>query len=62
MNRALLAAGLVDRLEIMVFPVITVASGRDPIVGDLPDFDLALTGSHSFDRRVQQLVYLPSLH
>ena len=27
MNRALLAAGLVDRLEVMVFPVITGASG-----------------------------------
>ena len=27
MNRALLAAGLVDRLELMVFPVITGASG-----------------------------------
>jgi riboflavin biosynthesis pyrimidine reductase len=31
MNRALLSAGLVDRLELMVFPVITGVSGSDPL-------------------------------
>jgi len=57
MNRALLAAGLVDRLELMVFPVITGASGADPILADLPDIDLELLGSKVFDGRVQQLIY-----
>ena len=57
MNRALLAAGLVDRLEIMVFPVITGASGSDPILADLPDIDLELEDSRLFDGRIQQLVY-----
>ena len=60
MNRALLAAGLVDRLEVMVFPVITGASGENPILADLPDIDLELVDSQLFDGRVQQLVYVPT--
>ena len=62
MNRALLAAGLVDRLEVMVFPIITGASGENPILADLPDIDLELVESRLFDGRVQQLVYLPIGH
>jgi dihydrofolate reductase len=61
MNRALLAAGLVDRLEVMVFPVITGASGEDPILAGLPDIDLELVDSRLFDGRVQQLVYVPTV-
>jgi dihydrofolate reductase len=61
MNRALLAAGLVDRLEVLVFPAITGASGEDPILAGLPDIDLELVDSRLFDGRVQQLVYVPTL-
>lgn len=61
MNRALLAAGLVDRLEVMVFPVITGESGENPILADLPDIDLELVESRLFDGRVQQLVYIPTV-
>src|SRR4051794_6283582 len=57
MNRALLAAGLFDRLEVMVFPVITGESGRNPVLAGLPDIDLELVDSRTFDGRVQQLVY-----
>jgi riboflavin biosynthesis pyrimidine reductase len=39
MNRALLAAGLMDRLEVMVFPIITGASGEQPMLAGLPDID-----------------------
>ena len=60
MNRALLAAGLVDRLDVMVFPVITGATGADPILAGLPDIDLELVESRLFDGRVQQLVYIPT--
>jgi len=59
MNRALLAAGLVDRLELMVFPVITGESGRNPVLAGLPDIDLEFVDSRTFDGRVQQLVYIP---
>jgi dihydrofolate reductase len=61
MNRALLAAGLVDRLELMVFPVITGASGSDPLLTDLPDIDLELVDSRVYDGRIQQLVYVPTV-
>lgn len=61
MNKALLAAGLVDRLEVMVFPVITGESGSDPILSDLPDIDLELVDTHLFDGRMQQLSYVPTV-
>lgn len=61
MSRALLAAGLADRLEVMIFPAITGASGKNPILADLPDIDLALVDSRLFDRRVQQLIYIPTV-
>ena len=61
MNRPLLAAGLVDRLEVMVFPIITGASGELPILAGLPDIDLELVESRLFDGRVQQLVYVPTV-
>lgn len=61
MNRALLAADLVDRLKVMVFPVITKVSGEDPILADLPDIDLEFVDSRLFDGRVQQLVYIPNV-
>lgn len=59
MNHSLLAAGLVDRLELMVFPVITGTSGSDPIFANLPDIDLELVDSKVFDGRVQRLAYTP---
>ena len=61
MNRALLAAGLVDRLEVMVFPIITGVSGEDPILAGLPDIDLHLVETRLFDGQVQQLVYIPTV-
>lgn len=61
MNRALLAAGLVDRLEIMIFPVVTGVSGSLPILADMPDIDLELIDSRLYDGRIQQLVFVPTL-
>jgi dihydrofolate reductase len=62
MNRGLLAAGLVDRLELTVFPVITGKTGAHPLFQDGPDFDLELIESRTFDGGIQELVYRPSLH
>lgn len=42
MNRALMAAGLVDRLQVTLFPVITGQTGLDPIFQGAADFDLEL--------------------
>ena len=62
LNRALLAAGLVDRLEVMLFPVITAGSGRDPLFRDGAEFDLELVESTVFDGRTVKLVYVPHVH
>ena len=45
MNRALMAAGLVDRVQVTLFPVITGQTGLDPIFQDAADFDLDLIES-----------------
>jgi hypothetical protein len=48
-------------LEITVFPIITGASGSDPILADLPDIDLELVDARLLDGRIQQLVYVPTV-
>ena len=62
LNRALMAAGLVDRVQVTIFPVITGRTGTDPIFGGAADFDLELLESRTLDGRTQELVYRPTLH
>lgn len=62
MNRALLAAGLVDRVQVTLFPVITGRTGDDPIFRDAADFDLELIESRTLDGDIQELIYRPTLH
>jgi dihydrofolate reductase len=62
MNRALLDAGLVDRVQVTVFPVITGQNGSDPIFQGAADFDLELIDSRTLDRNIQELIYRPTLH
>ena len=62
MNRALLAAGLVDHVQVSIFPVISGRTGTDPILRGAADFDLELIESRTFDGRTQELVYRPTLH
>ncbi|MER6284916.1 dihydrofolate reductase family protein [Streptomyces sviceus] len=62
MNRALMAAGLVDRVQVTVFPVITGRTGLDPVFRGAEDFDLELLESRTLDRNIQELVYRPTLH
>ena len=61
-NRALMAAGLVDRLQVTLFPVITGQTGDDPILAGASDFDLELIESRTLDGNIQELVYRPTLH
>jgi dihydrofolate reductase len=61
MNRALLAAGLVDRLEVTLFPIINGATGGNPVLAGLPDIDLELVETELLDGRVQRLVYVPTV-
>jgi dihydrofolate reductase len=62
LNRSLMAAGLVDRVQVTIFPVITGRTGVAPIFGGAADFDLELLGSCTLDARIQELVYRPTLH
>ncbi|WP_137872827.1 dihydrofolate reductase family protein [Rhodococcus sp. Q] len=62
MNRALMAAGLIDRVQVTLFPVITGQTGDDPIFRGAADFDLELLESRTLDGSIQELVYRPSLH
>ncbi|MEV0525809.1 dihydrofolate reductase family protein [Streptomyces sp. NPDC050439] len=62
MNRALMAAGLVDRVQVTLFPVVTGRSGLDPIFQGADDFDLELIDSRVLDGRTHELIYRPSLH
>jgi len=62
MNRALMAVGLVDRVQVTLFPVITGQTGDDPIFKGAADFDLELIGSRTLDGSIQELIYAPTLH
>ena len=62
LNRALMAAGLVDRLQLTVFPVISGRSGTSRILEGADDFDLELLESRTLDGQTQELVYRPTLH
>ncbi|MFL5834363.1 MAG: dihydrofolate reductase family protein [Solirubrobacterales bacterium] len=62
MNRALMAAGLVDRVQVTLFPVITGKTGLDPIFAGAADFDLELLEQRTLDGDIQELTYRPRLH
>ncbi len=62
MNRALMKAGLVDRVQVTLFPVITGQTGLDPIFKGGADFDLELVDSRTLDGHIQELIYRPTLH
>ena len=62
MNRALMAAGLVDRVQVTLFPVITGQTGLDSIFEGAADFDLELIENRTLDRHIQELIYRPTLH
>jgi dihydrofolate reductase len=64
LNRALLTAGLIDRVQVTIFPVINSRSqsAKDRIFEDTGDFDLELIESHTLDGHTQELIYRPTLH
>ena len=62
LNRALMAAGLVDRMQVTLFPVITGQTGLEPIFQGAADFDLELLENRTLDTHIQELIYRPTLH
>ena len=62
LNRALMAAGLVDIVQLTLFPVISGQSGQAPIFEGAADFDLELIESRTLDHNILELTYRPALH
>lgn len=62
LNRSLLNAGLIDVIEVTVFPVISGKTGVDRIFDGADDFDLELLGATTFDGHTQVLTYRPTRH
>jgi dihydrofolate reductase len=62
LNRAVMAAGLVDYVQVTIFPVISGRTGTEPIFRGAEDFDLELVEQRTLDEHTQELVYRPVLH
>jgi dihydrofolate reductase len=59
--RSLMKAELVDRFQVVVFPVITGATGRDRVYDGYPDIRLDLVESRTFEGGLQLLEYVPTV-
>jgi dihydrofolate reductase len=57
--RSLLKAGLVDRFRVVMFPVITGATGQERIYDGYPDVALDMVDSRTFDGQIQLVEYVP---
>ncbi|MFG3343452.1 dihydrofolate reductase family protein [Streptomyces sp. NPDC048018] len=57
--RSLLRAGLVDRFRVVMFPVITGATGEERIYDGYPDVALEMIDHRTFDGRIQLVEYTP---
>jgi dihydrofolate reductase len=58
--KALMQAGLVDRLRLVVFPLILGETGREPLFAGYPDIGLELVGTEVLDGRLVTLEYRPA--
>jgi dihydrofolate reductase len=56
----LLGAGLVDRLRLLVFPLIAGETGQEPAFARLPDIGLNLVGQSVLDGQIVLSEYRPS--
>ena len=61
LSRSLLRAGLVDRFRVVMFPVITGATGAERIYDDYPDVALEMIDHRTFDGRIQLVEYRPDV-
>jgi dihydrofolate reductase len=57
--RSLLRAELVDRFRVVMFPVITGATGAERIYDGYPDVALDMIDNRTFDSRIQLVEYRP---
>jgi dihydrofolate reductase len=57
--RSLIGEGLVDRLRLMVFPLVLGREGREPIFPEFARTPMRLLGSKCLDARILLLEYAP---
>lgn len=62
LNWSLLVAGLVDRIQLTIFPALSGETGVSPVFRGLGDHDLELLESHTLDGRSIEVTYRPTLH
>lgn len=58
--RQLVDAGLVDRLRLMIFPLLAGPSGRDPALAGIASADLELVRQRALDGRLLLVEYRPT--
>jgi dihydrofolate reductase len=61
LSRSLIAAGLVDRFRVVMFPVITGKTGGERIYDGYPDVALKMIDSRTFDGSIQLVEYVPTV-
>ena len=57
--RHLMAAGLVDRLRLVVFPHVLGQAGQEPVFASYPETSLDLTSTAVLDSRLVVCEYRP---
>ncbi len=60
--RQLLAAGLVDRLRVLTFPLFAGPAGREPAFADVTSAELQVADTRILDGRIQLTEYRPTEH
>ena len=60
LTASLFAAGLVDRVTVVVFPLVLGETGEQPILRGLPDVNLELLGTEVLDDRLVVMEYKPA--
>lgn len=59
--KSLMKLGLIDRLRLMVFPLILGQAGKEPIYADYPRVPLELLSTKVLDSRLVLLEYCPAV-
>jgi dihydrofolate reductase len=60
--RQLTAAGSVDRIRVMTFPLLAGPQGREPAFAAYPSVDLRVAETQTLDGRIQLTTYQPTDH